>query len=258
MRSAVSAIARRSMPGAGDFLDDFLVPALHRAVALEQVAHRAMAIAEHLEFDMPRPLDQPLEVDLGIAEAALRERARALDGAEQFRFVRCAGSMPMPPPPAAGLTSTGKPIARAAAMHRFGLGRQNAAARAIGMPCCGRQRPRPGLVTHRFQPRGLGPMKRAPASITCSRTRRSRPESRSPDGAVGAALRADHVQQRILVEVALARGRCRSYRMAFVGHRKVRQVAVRFRIDGHAGDAQLLQRRRTPAATAPRLATTTF
>ena len=75
------------MPRRRRLLDDFLVAALHRAVALEQVRGVAVLVAEHLELDVARPLDQALQVDLGVAEAAARHRARALDRVEQLRFV---------------------------------------------------------------------------------------------------------------------------------------------------------------------------
>ena len=39
------------------------MPALDRALALEQVDHRAVRVAEDLELDVPRPGDQPLDVD---------------------------------------------------------------------------------------------------------------------------------------------------------------------------------------------------
>ena len=48
-----------------------LMAALDGAFALAQVDHVAVAIAEQLDFDVARALDQLLDVDFGIAEGAL-------------------------------------------------------------------------------------------------------------------------------------------------------------------------------------------
>src|SRR5207245_1481759 len=47
-------------PGRRRLLDDLLVPALHRAVALPQVDRVAMAVGEHLELDVARMLEKLL------------------------------------------------------------------------------------------------------------------------------------------------------------------------------------------------------
>jgi len=60
--------------------DHFLVAPLVEPVALEPGARRCHADRQHLELDVARALDQPLEIDLGVAEAALgqeRERSTA-------------------------------------------------------------------------------------------------------------------------------------------------------------------------------------
>ena len=97
----------RGIAGRGRFLDDFLVAALHRAVALEEMHDIAVPVAQHLELDVARPFDQALEIDLGLAEAALGHRAPERSTAASSSLVLGAGSMPMPPPPPAGFTSTG-------------------------------------------------------------------------------------------------------------------------------------------------------
>ena len=53
-------------------LDDFLVPALHRAVALAEVHDVAVIVRNNLEFDVPRLLEKLLHVDLVIAEGCQR------------------------------------------------------------------------------------------------------------------------------------------------------------------------------------------
>ena len=50
-------------------LDDFLVAALDRAVALIEVDQIAMAVAENLDLDMARLADQFFQIDLAIAES---------------------------------------------------------------------------------------------------------------------------------------------------------------------------------------------
>jgi hypothetical protein len=50
------------------FLDHLLVAALERAVALEQVDDIAVAVAEHLDLDMARPLDIFLDQHPVVAE----------------------------------------------------------------------------------------------------------------------------------------------------------------------------------------------
>ena len=52
-------------------LDDFLVAPLHRAVALEQVHDIAVRIAENLNLDVARALDEFLEIDFIVAESGL-------------------------------------------------------------------------------------------------------------------------------------------------------------------------------------------
>ena len=60
--------------GSGRALDHLLVPALDRAVALEQVDQVAVGVAQELDLDVPRAADQLLEVDLVLPKAALASR----------------------------------------------------------------------------------------------------------------------------------------------------------------------------------------
>ena len=66
--------------GRGALLDHLLEPALHRAIALEQVERPTVAQSEHLHFDVPRLRDELLEVHGRIAERALRHRPRSRNG----------------------------------------------------------------------------------------------------------------------------------------------------------------------------------
>ena len=82
------------------------------AVALAQGHHMPGAVAQQLHLDVAAALDQPLEVDRAIAEGLLRlprggrDRCRELGGSIDH------ARMPRPPPPAAALMSSGKPISR--------------------------------------------------------------------------------------------------------------------------------------------------
>ena len=95
------------MPGAGRLLDHLLVAALQRTVALEQVHDVAVAIGEHLHLDMARAWRR-------ISPAA-RGRRRSLGGLApagrqrggEILAARSTLRMPLPPPPATALISTG-------------------------------------------------------------------------------------------------------------------------------------------------------
>jgi hypothetical protein len=58
--------------GARRLFDDLLVTALHRAIALVEVHHVAVAIAEDLDLDVPRLDDRLLEIHGRVAEGLLR------------------------------------------------------------------------------------------------------------------------------------------------------------------------------------------
>ena len=78
----------------GRFFQHLLVAALHRAVALEQVDAVAMAVAEDLDLDVPRPqhvlLDQHMLVAEGVLGFAL---ARGQRGLEVLRLVDAAHAL---------------------------------------------------------------------------------------------------------------------------------------------------------------------
>ncbi len=96
--------------GRGAFLPDLLVAALQRAVALAEMDGAAVAVAEHLDFDVARLCEIFLEIDRVVAEGGLRLGARGGERVGQIVGAFRATFMPRPPPPAAALTSTGKPI----------------------------------------------------------------------------------------------------------------------------------------------------
>jgi hypothetical protein len=58
--------------GRRTFLNDLLMAALHRAVALEQVDQVAVMIGENLKLDVPRAFDIALDEQRAVAEGAFR------------------------------------------------------------------------------------------------------------------------------------------------------------------------------------------
>ena len=66
--------------GRGRHLDDLLVAQLHRAVALEQVHDVALAVAQHLDLDVPRPRHDLLQEEGAIAERGLGFALAAREG----------------------------------------------------------------------------------------------------------------------------------------------------------------------------------
>ena len=81
--------------------------ALERAVALAEVDRLALAVAEHLEFDVARVGEIFLHVDGVVAER--RAWPRTPPGSSGFRAgLRPSTTfMPRPPPPDAALIRTG-------------------------------------------------------------------------------------------------------------------------------------------------------
>ena len=69
--------ARSAGVSAGDGLSsiDLLMPALDRALALEQVDDVAVRVGEHLDLDVARPLDEALDVERAVAERRHAPRA---------------------------------------------------------------------------------------------------------------------------------------------------------------------------------------
>ena len=80
-------------------LDQLLVPPLRGAVALPEVEHVAVLVAQDLDFDVPRPLDVFFDVDARVAEGGLGFGRCLLPGARQREVV---GRHPHPLAAAAG------------------------------------------------------------------------------------------------------------------------------------------------------------
>ena len=70
------------------FLDQLLMPALDGAFALAERDDVAVLVGQHLELDVPRPLDELLHIEIAVAEGVrrfgmcgLEERGQLLRGA---------------------------------------------------------------------------------------------------------------------------------------------------------------------------------
>ena len=74
----------------------------------------AVLVAEHLHLDVARRVDEALHVDAVVAERALRLAPRRQRAAARISCSDSTSRMPLPPPPAAALSMTGKPICTAA------------------------------------------------------------------------------------------------------------------------------------------------
>ena len=76
-----------SSSGEGAFLDHLLVAALDGAIPLAQVDDVALVVAQDLELDVVRVLDELLDVDPGVAEGLLRLAARGVIAFDQRNVV---------------------------------------------------------------------------------------------------------------------------------------------------------------------------
>ena len=82
-------------------LDQLLVAALDRAVALAEVDHVAVRVREYLHLDVPRILEVALDVDAAVGEVLLalplcQSNARSASSAEATSFIPLAAAgMPL-------------------------------------------------------------------------------------------------------------------------------------------------------------------
>ena len=88
-------------------LEDLLVAALHRALALAEVRDGAVLVAEDLDLDVAARGDVALEQQRVVAERVGGEPRASEATAASSASGRATTCMPLPPPPADGLTSSG-------------------------------------------------------------------------------------------------------------------------------------------------------
>jgi hypothetical protein len=101
----MAARALRRHAGRGRLLEHLLVAALHRAVALEEVDAVALRVAEDLDLDVARAHQVFLDQHAVVAEGAASRLHEASAAAKSAAFSTMR--MPLPPPPALALISTG-------------------------------------------------------------------------------------------------------------------------------------------------------
>ena len=95
-------------------LDHFLVAALHGAIALVQMQHVAMAVAQHLHLDVLGARNVFFQETPPDCRTRGRLRLRASSSKiGRDRRPWCTTRMPRPPPPNAALMMSGKPISLA-------------------------------------------------------------------------------------------------------------------------------------------------
>ena len=180
--TAAAPIRSRSCSRHGDrgrLFDQLLVAALHRAFALAQM-DGALVIGEDLDLDVPGPLDVLLEVDAGVAERLERFGRGGFERAIQCRRL-AHHAHPLPPPPAAALTSTGNPISprRLGRLGRIGHRRRSDPARSARRPPpCGGG-PRSCLPWPEWRP-PTGRRRSGRPRHRLGKGRPARPEIRSP------------------------------------------------------------------------------
>ncbi len=90
----------------GRLLQDLLVAALQRAVALAERHDPAPPVAEDLHLDVARVGDEALEEDARVAETACAVRSTAANRSRTSAS-SAQSCMPMPPPPALLFSITG-------------------------------------------------------------------------------------------------------------------------------------------------------
>ena len=220
-------------------LDQLLVAALQRAVALAEMDHVAVLVGEHLDLDVARVGQVALEVDgrvgeelLALArgplerllELVLAQRdpealaAAAARGLDRDRVADRLGDQPR----ASSTVATGSVVPG-----------------TIGTPAACHQLARTGLRSHRLDRRGRRADERDPVLL----------ERRGETGVLGQEAVArmdglgagalDRVEQPLDHEIALAR-RARAEQERLIGALDVRRVAVELRVDGDGRDPELL------------------
>ena len=118
------------------FLDHFLMPALQRALALEQVDHVAVMVGQDLDLDVARTIDQALDVERAVAKRRQRLAPRLRDRRQAARRPPAHAFIPIPPPPSDGLISTGNPSRRAAAAIASSVCSAGVSPGTTGTPAC--------------------------------------------------------------------------------------------------------------------------
>jgi BirA family biotin operon repressor/biotin-[acetyl-CoA-carboxylase] ligase len=223
--------------GGRALLDQLLVAALRRAVALAEPHRVAVGVGEDLHLDVAGPGQVALDVALGAAEALERLRLRRLQSRRRFRR---RGHHPHAPAPAAvGRLDGHRPaVLLAEGHHLVGRGEELGGAghaghaRLLGGDA-GRH-----LVPHDLDGLGRGTDEgHAPGGDGPREVGVLAEEAVAGVDAVGAGA-LDDVEDLGGVEVALAR-RPAPERVGLIGQPDVEAVTVEVRVDGDRCDAEL-------------------
>ena len=220
--------------------DDLLVPALDRAVALEQVHHVAVAIAEHLDLDVARSQNRLLDVDRFVAEGLLRLAPRALEGARELvLLVHEAHALAA----AAGRGLEHHRVADARS-RRLGLFHGvGVAARHDRNARFRHLRARSGLRTHRAHRARRRPDERDARALASLGEQRVLRQESVPGMKPVAPRALHHVDQAVDAQVALGSGRGTD-RISLVGEPHVQRFAISFAVHRDGRDPHLVQRAR--------------
>ena len=130
--------------------------ALDRALALAERDDVAVRVGEQLDLDVARPLDVALAEDAVVAERGLRLAPRRLERLVELGRRARTTRIPRPPPPAAALTTSGKPISSGSPLGTTGT----PASRAIRFAS--------SLSPPSRSASGGGPTQTSPAASTAS------------------------------------------------------------------------------------------
>lgn len=225
--------------GRGRFLDHLLVAPLHRAIALAERDRAAAAVAENLHFEVPRMLDELLQIDARMREVRIAEPH---DGVERRVELRGIAAQRHADPAAAGRALEHHRIA-----DRIGCGERR---RDVAeQPRAGQQR---DAVRGGKLARGVLEAERAHVlAARADETQAGRlariGEARmlgqeavaGMHGLRAGCLRGREDRRDVQIAVGGRRG-ADAYR--FVGERHVARVAIGIGIDRDGRDAEALQR----------------
>ena len=222
-------------------LDQLLVAALHRAVALEQVHGVAGLVGQHLDLHVARVGQVALEVDGGVGEELLALARRALEGVLELGLLQRHAEA-LAAAAAGGLDGhrvadlvVDQLLGVLDGLDRVGGAGHDRHARAL------HQLARLGLGAHGVDGVG-GRADEGDAGVVAGAHERGVLGQEAVAGVdgLGAGL-LGHLQDLVHVQVALGR-RAAAQQVRLVGALDVGGVAVGLGVDGHRRDTQLLER----------------
>ena len=220
-------------------LDELLVAALDRAVALAEVDHVPVRVREHLHLDVSRVLEVPLDVDGRVGEIRLPLPLRGLERLRRL-LGRADDLHPLAPAARGGLDQ--ERVADLRAERHDLLGRADRVGRAGDDRHAGRlhRLARARLRAHQLDRGGRRPDPRQARALDGAR---ERGVLREESVAGMYRLRAGpgrRLQQLVDDEIALGRGQpTERVGLVRVGH--VRRIPIGVGVDGNRSHTQLAQ-----------------